>query len=540
MSSSHEPSPTLGRTASNRPSPARRPLASVTKAVAVGAAALLLSSCAVANSDGASGGGGGGGAASALRVVLQQEPPTLEPCEANLTSTGVVVRSNITEPLIERNPTTGDLDPLLATEWEQTSDNEWSFTLRDDVTFQDGTPFDAEAAAFSIDRAVNSDLGCNVEGYVFGESDLEVTAVDATTLTVTTPEPDPILPLKLSFIEIVPTSTSTTDKVREPIGTGPYQIDQWEVGTKLTLGAYDGYWGDAPAYPSVEYQWRGEGTVRAAMITGGEADIAMGLSPDDGIGENGVSYPNNETIALRFSGDIAPLDDIRVRQAINFAIDKDGIIASLYPNGDVVASQLIPEGVVGHNDSLEPWEFDLDQAKALVAEAKADGVPVDTKITLVTRTAQFPKVNELSQVLQEQLSQAGLNVELRMVDTTQHLQYQLRPFVTNEGPIALLVQHGNQAGDAQFTVDQYMSSTGAQSTFGTPEFDQKLDDAAKTSGDERQTAYEQIFADQNEEIVQFAHIAHQTGLLGIASGITYEPNSASGDELRIAEVKPAA
>jgi peptide/nickel transport system substrate-binding protein len=143
-------------------------------------------------------------------------------------------------------------------------------------------------------------------------------------------------------------------------------------------------------------------------------------------------------------------------------------------------------------------------------------------------------------VLQEQLSQAGLNVELRMVDTTQHLQYQLRPFVTNEGPIALLVQHGNQAGDAQFTVDQYMSSTGAQSTFGTPEFDQKLDAAAKTSGDERQTAYEQIFADQNEEIVQFAHIAHQTGLLGIASGITYEPNSASGDELRIAEVKPAA
>ncbi|MBF4548760.1 peptide ABC transporter substrate-binding protein [Pseudoclavibacter sp. RFBJ3] len=539
MSSSHEPSPTIGRSPAHRPSRARRPIASVTKAVAVGAAALLLTSCAVANSDGAAG-GTGGGAAGALRVVLQQEPPTLEPCEANLTSTGVVVRSNITEPLIERNPTTGDLDPLLATEWEQTSDTEWTFTLRDDVTFQDGTPFDAEAAAFSIDRAVNSDLGCNVEGYVFGETDLEVNAVDATTLTVTTPEADPILPLKLSFIEIVPTTTSTTDKVREPIGTGPYQIGQWDVGTKLTLNAYDGYWGDAPAYPQVDYQWRGEGTVRAAMITGGEADIAMGLSPDDGIGENGVSYPNNETIALRFSGDIAPLDDIRVRQAINFAVDKEGIISSLYPNGDVVASQLIPEGVVGHNDSLEPWAFDLDKAKALVAEAKADGVPVDTKITLVTRTAQFPKVNELSQVLQEQLTQAGLNVELRMVDTTQHLQYQLRPFVTNEGPIALLVQHGNQAGDAQFTVDQYMSSTGAQSTFGTPEFDQKLDAAAKTSGDERQTAYEQIFADQNEEIVQFAHIAHQTGLLGIASGITYEPNSASGDELRIAEVKPAA
>lgn len=507
-------------------------------AVTAGIASIaLLASCSVANSE--SEGGGEGGTGDTLRVVLTQEPPTLEACDANLTSTGVVVRSTVTEPLVERNPSTGELEPLLATEWEQTGDTEWTFTVRDDVTFQDGTPFDAEAAAYSIDRAVNGDLGCNVEGYIFGDDDLEVEATDATTLTVTTPSPDPILPLKLSFIEIVSPETSNTEFVREPVGTGPYAIGEWQAGTKLTLERNDDYWGDAPQFADVEYQWRSEGTVRAAMITSGEADIALGLSAEDGIGDLGVSYPNNETIALRFSGETAPLDDIRIRQAINYAIDREGIVSSLYPDGDKVAAQLIPEGIVGFNADLEPWEYDPEKAKALVEEAAADGVAVDTKILMPVRTAQFPKVSELGEVLREQLAAAGLNVELRMVDTTQHLQYQLSPFVTNEGPISMLIQHGNQAGDAQFTVEQYMLTGGAQAEFGDPALDELITTARTLTGDERQAAYEEVFAYERENVVALAPIAHQTVMLGLADRVTYEPNSSTGDELRIKEVSLA-
>ncbi|WP_194421222.1 ABC transporter substrate-binding protein [Microbacterium abyssi] len=505
-------------------------------AVTAGIASIaLLASCSVANSD-PQGGDGGGGTDETLRVVLTQEPPTLEACDANLTSTGVVVRSTVTEPLVERNPSTGDLEPLLATEWEQTGDTEWTFSVRDDVTFQDGTPFDAEAAAYSIDRAVNRDLGCNVEGYIFGDDDLEVEATDATTLTVTTPNPDPILPLKLSFIEIVSPETSNEEFVREPIGTGPYSIGEWQAGTKLTLERNEDYWGDAPQFATVEYQWRSEGTVRAAMITSGEADIALGLSAEDGIDDMGVSYPNNETIALRFSGETAPLDDIRIRQAINYAIDREGIVSSLYPDGDKVAAQLIPEGIVGFNSELEPWPYDPEEAKSLVEEARADGVPVDTKIVMPVRTAQFPKVSELGEVLREQLAAIGLNVDLRMVDTTQHLQYQLSPFVTDEGPISMLIQHGNQAGDAQFTVEQYMLTGGAQAEFGDPGLDELIGEARLLTGDERQAAYEEVFAYERENVVALAPIAHQTVMLGLSDRVNYEPNSSTGDELRIKEV----
>ena len=501
--------------------------------VIAAAAALTLSGCSVANSEADTAASG-----QALRLVLPMEPTTLEPCDSSLASTGVVVRSNITEPLIERDPTSGELHPLLATSWEATGDTEWTFTLREGVSFQDGTPFDADAAAFAIDRAVNGDLSCDVEGQIFGDADLVVEAVDSLTLKVSTPDPDPVLPLRLSFIEIgAPTDAEA--KVREPIGTGPYAIDSWDAGLKITLQRNEDYWGDAPAYQRAEYQWRSEGTVRAAMVTGNEADIAMGLSADDGAGELGIDYPNNETVALRFSGDIAPLDDIRVRQAINFAIDKTGITQSLYAGKSEPASQIIPPGVVGYNDGLEPWEFNLQKAKELVAAAKADGVPVDQKITIVARSGQFPKIDQLTEVLQEQLKQIGLNAEAKVVETSTGLQYQVRPFILNEGAIAMVVQHGNQAGDASFSVDSYMTTDGQMSMFGTEAFDEVLSQASAQTGEDRQQAFADAFAYERNEVVQFAYIARMTGVLAKGAGVAYEPNSATGDELRLAAVSPA-
>lgn len=498
----------------------------------VAGSALLLSAC-------VSGGGSSDNAGSGnLRIVVPIEPTTLEACDATLASTGVLVRSNVTEPLIERDPTTGELAPKLATEWAATGDTEWTLSLRDDVQFQDGTPFNADAAAFAIERAVNSNLGCDVEGQIFGDPDLGVEVVDDTTLKVTTEVPDPVLPLRLSFIE-VGAPTDAENKVRTPIGTGPYAIGSWEPGQRITLSRNGYYWGDAPSFDTVEYQWRSEPTVRAAMVAGGEADIATGLSQDDGAGDLGVTYPNNETVALRFSGNIAPLDDIRVRRAINFAIDKAAITDSLYKDAAEPASQIVPPGVVGYNDALEPWPFNLDEASKLVAEAKADGVPTDSPITIVARTDQFPKISLLTEVLREQIARAGLNVQVKIVETSVGLQYQVRPFIEDEGAIAMLVQHGNQAGDASFSVDSYMASNGQMSMFGSSEFDAILNDASTKTADERQQAYADAFAYERDELIQFAFIARMTGEMSVADSIVYEPNSASGDELRLTDVSAA-
>jgi len=502
------------------------------------AAALLAvtSACTVANSES---GGDAGAGGNTLRIVLAQEPSTLEPCESSLTGTGMLVRSNLTEPLIERDPATGDLRPLLATAWRQTSPTTWTFETRAGVRFQDGQPFTAQDAAFSIDRAVNSDLMCNVDGYVFDEAPLGLAATGPTSLTVTTERPDPILPLRLSFVEIVPRTTSTEAKVREPIGTGPYAVDNWQTGVSITFVRNDDYWGAAPAYPRVRYVWRSESSVRAAMIAKGEADMAVGLDPVDATEDNSVAYPNNETTALRLDGTQAPLDDIRVRKAIGLAIDRQAIVDTLFDGLAEPAAQLIPDGVVGFNPDLTAQPPDPDAARELVREAAADGTPVDRQITLVARNGQFPRVAETAEALQYQLAEVGLNVRILMTDTAAHLVYQLRPFPTDVGPIALLIMHGNQAGDAAFTTSQYLLSDGPQSTFGTAELDGRIAAADELSGTERQDAFAEIFADQNETVAQYAYLAHMRGLLGVTPGVHYEPDPATGDELRLAEIRPA-
>jgi peptide/nickel transport system substrate-binding protein len=494
----------------------------------------LLMSCSVANSDDTK------SSKSAVRIVLEVQPPTLEPCDASYTATGVVVRSNITEPLVERDAVSGELEPLLATAWEQTKPTEWTFTLRSGVTFQDGSPFTAEDAAFSLERALSRQINCNVKGEIFGDETMEATAVDDTTLTVTTTEPDPVLPLKMSFIEIVPSSTATDKKVREPIGTGPYKIASWNAGTKIVLSSWSGYWGEQPAYESAEYQWRAEGTVRAQMVKSGEADIATRLGPVDGIGSLGIPYPNNETTGLILNGTLEPFDDIRVRQAVNYAIDKQGIIDSLYPDSGIeVATQIVREGIIGHNPDLEPWPYDPEKAKELIADAKADGVDVDAKITMTGRIAEWPNVAQMAQAVQGQLLEAGLNVELKMLETSQQILYQVRPFVLDEGATAVMISHGNQAGDAGFST-QYMVSDGALSTFGDEELDRLIHEAEQATGEQRQDLYAQAFAYEHENVVQFAPLLHMVGEMGVAESVEYEPTPATGDEMHVADMSPAS
>ncbi|MGV0770967.1 ABC transporter substrate-binding protein [Mycobacterium syngnathidarum] len=509
----------------------RRALAAPAVALA---ACTLTAGCTVANT------AHGGYDPDTLRIVISQEPPTLEPCESSLTSTGIVVRSNITEPLIERDPDTGDLQPLLATAWRQTAPDQWTFDIRKGVAFSDGAPFTARDAAYSIDRAVNSDLQCNVDGYVFGDDRLDVRASDENTVVIGTPKPDPILPLRISFVEIVPSGTSLSEKVREPIGTGPYAIEDWEYGQKLLLKRNDRYWGAKPAFARAEYQWRSEGSVRAAMITNDEADIATSLGPEDGAGDRGVPFQNNETTALRMQAGEAPLNDIRVRQAINYSVNRTGIVKALFRGLGEPASQLIPSGVVGYNDHLPLWPHDLDKAKELIAEAKADGVPVDRQIRLIGRTAQFPKISETIEVLQSEFAEIGLNVKIEMMDTAGQLQYQLRPFPADTGPYLLMIMHGNQAGDAAFTMDQYMLSEGPQSAYGTPQFDAKIRAAEALTGQARQDAFATLFAEEPQQIMQFAYIAHMKGILGKSPRVDYTPNSATGDEMRLSEMTPAA
>lgn len=499
--------------------------------------ALLLAIAAAGCS--ASSGGGSTASGNQLRIVVPQEPPTLEPCDAMETDVGTIVRQNITQPLVKRDGATGQLTPLLATSWKTDSPSSITVTLRHGVVFSDGTAFDAAAAAFSINRAMNKALGCQIYTEAgFNTNPVTAKAVGTDQVVVTSTKPDPILALQLSFVEMMPTTTSTTNKTRDPIGTGPYELKDWQTGQQIDFQLNPKYWGPTPSYTSVEYRWRAEGSVRANMIKTGEADIANSLAPTDGIGKYAVYYQSDQTAAVRLDGAAAPLNDIRIRQAINYAIDRAALVKALIPDTGVPSGQLAPPSAAGYDPSIQAWPYDLSKAEALVQQAKAAGVPVGTQVTLMVRNQQFPKIDDIAQSLQNSMAQIGLNVKIRTVDQATAVKYQTRPFPTDSGAIALIIEHGNQGGDAQFTVDKYYRSDGAQSTIGTPALDQLISTAEATpSGPARVNAFYQVMQTENQDITQYVFLANLKGIIGLASSVSYTPDANVDNVMPVADMK---
>lgn len=479
------------------------------------------------------------GSVDTVRIVVPEEPETLEPCMNAFTSTGRIGRQNLTEGLTYRNPATSEITPLLATEFSQIDPTTWRFTLREGVTFHDGSVLDAEDVVTTMRRIFNPELACGVTSEYFGENAVEATPVDDLTVELRTGTPDPILPLRMSFVGIVPAETDPDARVREPVGTGPYQFGTWEPGTRLTLDRFDGYWGDEPDFARANYEWRSEASTRASMVQNDEADIATQLTALQVNDEYAVTYNTNETPYLRLDPTQPPMNDIRVREAINLAIDRQALLDTIFGGVGELASQIVPEGVTGHNPEIEVWPYDMERARALIAEAKADGVPVETPIRLIGRNGIYPRSSEAMEVVQAQLAAAGLTVSIEMLEVNEWLQYMIRPFPADVGPAITQGQHGNQSGDASFTMYNNYGTAGGQSTYGTAELDSMIAAASAASGAERQDLFAEALAYQNDEIVRDAVMVRLAGVIAISPRVSYEPNSATPDELRLADVSLA-
>lgn len=163
-----------------------------------------------------------------------------------------------------------------------------------------------------------------------------------------------------------------------------------------------------PVVTSATYVWRQDSTVRAAMVASGEADIAFNIAVQDATDpKTDFSYLNAETTRLRIDVPIAPLNDIRVRQALNFAIDRDALKGTILSDDVLPATQLVVPGTIGHNPDLKPYPYDLEKAKLLLKQAEADGVPVNKEIVLIGRHNFFPNSEEVMQALKAMYREAG-------------------------------------------------------------------------------------------------------------------------------------
>ena len=306
----------------------------------------------------------------------------------------------------------------------------------------------------------------------------------------------------------------------------------------MVLERFDGYWGEKPEVEKATYVWRTELSVRAGMVATGEADIAPNITELDATDPSmDFSYFNSETTALRIDVTRPPLDDIRVRKALNLAIDRQALIGTIFPKDVVPATQLVVPSINGHNPDLKVWPYDPDQAMALLEEARAAGVPVDNEITLLGRIEIYPNATESMEALLAMLQAVGLNVKLRMVEVAEWVDIYTKPFAEDRPPTLHQTMHDNNNGDAVFTVFFKYHSDGAQSVLSDKELDGLIESATVAIGGERTKLWQEAFRRIYEDLVADVMLYHMVGYTRVGPRVKFTPSISTNSELQLAQIK---
>jgi peptide/nickel transport system substrate-binding protein len=323
-----------------------------------------------------------------LTIDLASEPATLDPATVYDADGWSVVHS-VYDSLVQYGPS-GDVQPLLAESFEQVDPLTWEFKLRDGVTFHNGEPFDAKSVAFSVAHIQNPETKSQVAGNFKVIEAVE--EVDPLTVRLKLSAPAPWLPAQiaawLAMLPPVYAADPANDFASNPVGTGPYSFAGWARGSEIRLSANPGYFAGSPKgtplAEAVRFRPVSEPSTRVADLLSGGAALIRSVPVDqiaavEGGGAKVIAEPLSGFAMIRIPTDAVPFDNVLVRQAMNYAVDVEGIVAALLGgNGIRLPNIFVPDGK-GWDADLKPYPFDPEQAKALLEEAGL-GKGFDTKL----------------------------------------------------------------------------------------------------------------------------------------------------------------
>jgi ABC-type transport system substrate-binding protein len=268
----------------------------------------------------------------------------------------------------------------------------------------------------------------------YGGSILSIEAVDALTVRFTLCAPDPAFPSKAAFAslaihpsEYLEATGGGGDLVRAPIGTGPYRLERWDLGNELVLSRFDGYWGDAAREGTLIFRWNSESAQRLTELQAGAVDGIDNPGPLDIPvieADPSLTFYAREGLNIFYLGinnTVAPFNNVKVRQALAYAIDKQRIVDNFYPDGSSVATQFMPTSIFGFTEEVEPFPYDPEMARQLLAEAAAeDGFTLPIETTLSYRDVvrgYLPTPGVVAADLQQQLAAVGINVTIDLQES---------------------------------------------------------------------------------------------------------------------------
>ncbi len=256
-----------------------------------------------------------------------------------------------------------------------------------------------------------------------------IEAVDELTVRFTLCQADPAFPSKAAFAafaihssdHLEATAGGGTELVQNPIGTGPYKLETWDLGNELIFTRFDEYWGEPANEATLIFRWNSEAAARLVELQAGTADAIDNVGAGDFeviTGDSNLQLLEREGLNvfyLGFNNTIAPFDNVAVRQAIAYAIDKERIVANFYPPGSSVADQFMPSAIPsGYTPDVAPLGLDLDMARTLLEES---GVTLPLEVTLSYRDVvrgYLPTPGVVATDIQAQLAEIGINVTIEV------------------------------------------------------------------------------------------------------------------------------
>jgi peptide/nickel transport system substrate-binding protein len=424
-----------------------------------------------------------------LTVGLSADAESMDPFFVNQAAGWSVVHA-IFDHLIERD-FEGRLVPGLAESWTVVDDTTLEFHLRQGVSFHNGEPFSAEAVKFSVERMLDTEDAPNRSKFTSIES---VEVVDAHTVRLLLNQPDGTLFDSLtSRLAILPpgyfAEVGEEGLAEAPVGTGPFSFVEWMPDDHITLAANESYWeGSYKGQPGVEtviLRPIPEGATRLAELQTEGIDIMQDLSSDQiaAAESAGMAVVPDETFQIAYvffitDDESLPTYDVRVRQALNYAVDADAIIENLLGGyGTRVASPIGP-GYLGYNPDVEPYPYDPERAKALLAEA---GYPDGFETVMDISTADR---SDTAEAVVGQLAEVGVDVTIQAFDLAQYNQN----WMDREQSPLWRARWGNTP-DPQ-SIGLFASCTGWISRYCNEEVTARLDGAQATlDQEERATLY---------------------------------------------------
>lgn len=452
--------------------------------------------------------------AEKLTIGLASEPTALDPHFHNLGPNNAMTL-HIFDRLVDQDEKQR-LVPGLAVSWEPVDDLTWEFKLRENVTFHDGSVFNADDVVCSIERAPNVPNSPSSFGtYIKGKS---VEKIDDYTVHFKTAKPFPLMANDISTIRIVSNETGCNAATEDfnsgvaAIGTGPFKFVSYTPGESIIVERNEDYWGDAPIWSEVEFRPISSGPSRVAALLAGDVDMIAAVPTTDIAtleakddlqvsqgASNRVIYlhmdhfrENSPFVKANGGGDIKnPLMDLRVRQAISKAIHRDAIVERVMEGVALPAGQLLPEGFFGVSDKLEVVGYDPEGAKALLAEA---GYPDGFEMTIHGPNDRYINDAKIAEAVAQMLTRIGIKTA---VETMPRSVYFGRASRGAEGDLPefsfILVGWGAGSGEASSPLKSLIATHNPDKGFGSsnrgrysnPETDALIEEALRTVDDEK-------------------------------------------------------